>query len=47
MQDHAHTMTGIFAAVHEVKPNSAHATSRYRHISEAIEYKSISAEQAC
>lgn len=40
-----YTTTDIFAAVHAVKLNSACVTSSYRHVSEAIEYKSISAEQ--
>lgn len=40
-----YTTTDIFAAVHVVKLNSACVTSSYRHVSEAIEYKSISAEQ--
>lgn len=39
-----YTTAGISAAVHAVKPNSVHVASS-RHVSEAIEYKSISAEQ--
>lgn len=41
-------MTGIFAAVHAAKPNSAHVTSSHKQtLSEVIEYESISAEQTC